>query len=48
LILRSNGTSQRAWTAQQIIQPIFPYDTAPRWLLRYRAAIYGDVEMANR
>src|SRR4030081_2270475 len=31
-----------AWTAQQIIEA-FPYDTAPRWLLRDRDAIYGDV-----
>jgi hypothetical protein len=31
-----------AWTAQQIIDT-FPEDTAPRWLLRDRDAIYGDV-----
>jgi putative transposase len=31
-----------AWTAQQIIDA-FPDDTAPRWLLRDRDAIYGDV-----
>jgi putative transposase len=31
-----------AWTAQQIIEA-FPDDTAPRWLLRDRDAIYGDV-----
>jgi transposase InsO family protein len=30
-----------AWTAQQIIEA-FPNDTAPRWLLRDRDAIYGD------
>jgi transposase InsO family protein len=30
------------WTAQQIITA-FPEDTAPRWLLRDRDAIYGDV-----
>jgi putative transposase len=30
------------WTAQQIIEA-FPNDTAPRWLLRDRDAIYGDV-----
>jgi transposase InsO family protein len=29
------------WTAQQIIEA-FPDDTAPRWLLRDRDAIYGD------
>ena len=29
------------WTAQQIIEA-FPNDTAPRWLLRDRDAIYGD------
>ena len=31
-----------AWTAQQIIEA-FPDDTAPRWILRDRDAIYGDV-----
>ena len=31
-----------AWTAQQIIEAI-PDDTAPRWLLRNRDGIYGDV-----
>src|SRR6266851_3697526 len=31
-----------AWTAQQMIEA-FPNDTAPRWLLRDRDAIYGDV-----
>ena len=31
-----------AWTAQQVIEA-FPNDTAPRWLLRDRDAIYGDV-----
>jgi hypothetical protein len=31
-----------AWTAQQIIEA-FPDDTAPRWLLRDRDAIYGDM-----
>src|SRR2546426_2054198 len=30
-----------AWTAQQITDA-FPDDTAPRWLLRDRDAIYGD------
>ena len=30
------------WTAQQIIDA-FPDDSAPRWLLRDRDAIYGDV-----
>jgi hypothetical protein len=29
-----------AWTAQQIVEA-FPEDTAPRWLLRDRDAIYG-------
>jgi len=29
------------WTAQQLIEA-FPDDTAPRWLLRDRDAIYGD------
>jgi putative transposase len=31
-----------AWTAQQIIEA-FPEDTAPRWLVRDRDAIYSDV-----
>ena len=31
-----------AWTAQQMIEA-FPDDKAPRWLLRDRDAIYGDV-----
>jgi hypothetical protein len=31
-----------AWTAQQIVHA-FPDDTAPRYLLRDRDAIYGDV-----
>jgi hypothetical protein len=31
-----------AWTAQQIIEA-FPNDTAPRWLVRDRDAIYSDV-----
>jgi putative transposase len=30
-----------AWTAQQIVEA-FPDDTAPRWLLRDRDAIYGE------
>jgi putative transposase len=30
-----------AWTAQQVIDA-FPYDTAARWLVRDRDAIYGD------
>ena len=30
------------WTAQQIVNA-FPWDTAPRYLLRDRDAIYGDV-----
>jgi putative transposase len=30
-----------AWTAQQVIDA-FPDDTAPRWLLRDRDAIYGE------
>jgi putative transposase len=30
-----------AWTAQQLIEA-FPEDTAPRWLVRDRDAIYGD------
>ena len=31
-----------AWTAQQLIEA-FPEDAAPRWLLRDRDAIYGDL-----
>jgi len=30
------------WTAQQVIEA-FPDDTAPRWALRDRDAVYGDV-----
>ena len=30
------------WTAQQIVEA-FPYDTAPRYILRDRDRIYGDV-----
>ena len=35
----ANPTAQ--WTAQQIIEA-FPWDTAPRYLLRDRDAIYGE------
>ena len=31
----------RVWTAQQVLDA-FPYDTAPRWLVRDRDATYGD------
>jgi putative transposase len=31
-----------AWAAQQVVDA-FPEDTAPRWLLRDRDSIYGDV-----
>ena len=31
-----------AWTAQQVIDA-FPDDTAPRWVLRNRDAVYGDL-----
>jgi transposase InsO family protein len=31
-----------AWTSQQVIDA-FPHDSAPRWLLRDRDAIYGNV-----
>src|SRR5713101_5076991 len=31
-----------AWTAQQLIEA-FPEEFAPRWLLRDRDAIYGDI-----
>jgi hypothetical protein len=31
-----------AWAAQHIVDA-FPDDTAPRWLLRDRDAIYGDL-----
>ncbi len=31
-----------AWTAQQIVEA-FPEDSAPRYLLRDRDAVYGDV-----
>ncbi len=35
-------TPTAAWTAQQIVEA-FPWDTAPRYLLRDRDAIYGAV-----
>ncbi|MGB5253414.1 MAG: hypothetical protein WBN68_11895, partial [Sedimenticolaceae bacterium] len=35
----SNPTAQ--WTARQIVEA-FPFDTAPRYLLRDRDRIYGD------
>ena len=35
----ANPTAQ--WTAQQIVEA-FPFDTAPRYLLRDRDRIYGD------
>lgn len=31
-----------AWTAQQVVEA-FPYDTAPRFLIRDRDAFYGEV-----
>jgi transposase InsO family protein len=31
-----------AWTAQQMIEA-FPEDTAPRWVVRDRDAVYGEV-----
>ncbi len=31
-----------AWTAQQVVNA-FPWDTAPRYLLRDRDAVYGDI-----
>jgi putative transposase len=30
------------WTAQQVLEA-FPHDTAPRWALRDRDAVYGDI-----
>ena len=38
--LTSNPTAE--WTAQQIVQA-FPWDTSPKYLLRDRDGIYGDV-----
>jgi transposase InsO family protein len=42
-VVHSNVTSQPTarWTAQQIVEA-FPYDTAPRYLLRDRDRIYGS------
>ena len=40
--LRITEHPTAAWTAQQLIEA-FPEDSAPRWLLRDRDAIYGDV-----
>ena len=36
----ANPTAQ--WTAQQIVES-FPFDTAPRYLLRDRDSIYGEI-----
>ncbi len=36
----ANHTAQ--WTAQQIVEA-FPFDTAPRYLLRDRDSIYGEI-----
>jgi putative transposase len=43
-IVHFNVTAQPTaeWTAQQVIEA-FPDDTAPRWALRDRDAVYGDV-----
>ncbi len=42
-ILHFNVTAHPTaqWTAQQLVEA-FPFDTAPRYLLRNRDAIYGD------
>jgi len=42
-VIRFNVTEQptAAWTAQQIVEA-FPWDTAPRYLLRDRDGIFGD------
>ena len=40
--LRITEHPTAAWTAQQLIEA-FPEDTAPRWLLRDRDAIYGVI-----
>ncbi len=42
-VIHFNVTEQptAAWTAQQIVEA-FPWDTAPRYLLRDRDGIYGD------
>ena len=40
--LRITEHPTAAWTAQQVIEA-FPDDTAPRWLLRDRDAIYGEL-----
>lgn len=39
---RITGHPTAAWTAQQLIEA-FPEESAPRWLLRDRDAIYGDI-----
>jgi putative transposase len=43
-VLHPNVTAHPSaeWTARQIVQA-FPWDTAPRYLLRDRDSIYGDV-----
>jgi hypothetical protein len=40
--LAITGHPTAMWTAQQIIEA-FPDDSAPRWLLRDRDAIYSDL-----
>ena len=40
--LRITEHPTAAWTAQQLIEA-FPEESAPRWLLRDRDAIYGDL-----
>jgi len=43
-VVQFNNTASptAAWTAQQIVNA-FPYDRAPKYLLRDRDAIYGSV-----
>jgi hypothetical protein len=40
--LRTTEQPTAAWTAQQLIEA-FHEESAPRWLLRDRDAIYGDI-----
>jgi putative transposase len=44
--LRITEHPTAAWTAQQLIEA-FPEDSAPRWLLRDRDAIYGHIFRAR-
>jgi len=41
MIVPFGGRRSPAWTAQQIVEA-FPYEEAPRYILRDRDSIYGE------